>query len=329
MKVLIASVFAAGREPTPPREVAALAAAVRDAGHDVDTLVLPVGADDARLQEEILALRLLEIGHASDRLITLRFPACVLRHPDHVAWCLTGPPAAPARVDVASAHGRTVEFAQAAAGRALQWVGRVYAATPRLAALLTDPPDVVPAVLSLPWDAADAPPGVAPAGHLYAEWPAARAGLLCDAVATLGAGTTLVCAPPPGARWREEAEREAEAHGVGHRVRFAADERERREALAGAVAAVAAVPGDATGRIADEAASLGVPCVALDDTAAADAIAPDATGLVVAADADALADALRGLVASPTRARALGGAARAGLAARTGTWHDVAEELLR
>lgn len=61
-----------------------------------------------------------------------------------------------------------------------------------------------------------------------------------------------------------------------------------------------------------EAAATGKPIVATDATGARDAVVHGETGLVVPVrDADALAEALEQLLASPERARAMGGAARA------------------
>lgn len=332
MRILVASAFVPGVDPTPPREVAGLIGALGALGHEAAPVVLPVSAGHAGLQEEILAFRLLEIAHMADRVITLRFPSSVLRHGEHIAWC-TGSAPQPAAGDpgtgATDVGRRTTTFAWEAERRALAGALRVYAATTQVAERVGAHRNVSASVLPVPWDDATPPAGVVRAGHVYSEWPGPRAGLLWDAVAHAH-DLAVVVAPAPASAAGEEAQRDVVTRGIADRVRFVAGEPARREALATAAAAVALRAAEPTGDMVDEAASLEVPCIACDDAGAnADGVVHDTTGLVTAADAVALAGAMAALSTAAGRGRAMGGAARAHLINRTGTWDAVAEELAR
>jgi len=56
------------------------------AGHEVDTLRFPFVSETAAMMDQILALRLLDLGEAADRLICIRPPSYVLQHPRKVLW---------------------------------------------------------------------------------------------------------------------------------------------------------------------------------------------------------------------------------------------------
>lgn len=60
---------------------------LRAAGHMVDRFLLPYERNILSLPEQILAYSLLEI-HSCDLLITVGYPACVLRHPNKVCYLL-------------------------------------------------------------------------------------------------------------------------------------------------------------------------------------------------------------------------------------------------
>jgi glycosyltransferase involved in cell wall biosynthesis len=59
-------------------------------GHEADTVELPFTPDCARLDQQIVALRCLDLsaagGSAVDRLITIGYPAYAIPHPNKVAW---------------------------------------------------------------------------------------------------------------------------------------------------------------------------------------------------------------------------------------------------
>lgn len=59
---------------------------LRRHGHDVETLKLPFRSSTPVVLEQMLALRLMDIGEQADRLICIRPPAHLLRHPNKVLW---------------------------------------------------------------------------------------------------------------------------------------------------------------------------------------------------------------------------------------------------
>jgi glycosyltransferase involved in cell wall biosynthesis len=70
-----------------------LVAALAEAGHEAELVTMPFKWYPAeRIPEAMLAARLLEVGEwaggSIDRLIGLKFPAYLMRHPDKVLWLL-------------------------------------------------------------------------------------------------------------------------------------------------------------------------------------------------------------------------------------------------
>ncbi|MBC7980410.1 MAG: glycosyltransferase family 4 protein [Armatimonadetes bacterium] len=63
-----------------------LAATLRMRGHQVEEIYLPFSDHPDILMEQIMGLRLLEIGSSADRLIALRPPSYVLPHENKVLW---------------------------------------------------------------------------------------------------------------------------------------------------------------------------------------------------------------------------------------------------
>jgi glycosyltransferase involved in cell wall biosynthesis len=55
-------------------------------GHEVDTLKLPFLSTTSLMLEQMLSLRLMHLGDRADRLICIRPPAHLLRHPQKVLW---------------------------------------------------------------------------------------------------------------------------------------------------------------------------------------------------------------------------------------------------
>jgi glycosyltransferase involved in cell wall biosynthesis len=63
-----------------------LAATLRTRGHQVEEIYLPFSDDPNTLVQQMMGLRLLEIGKSADRLIALRPPSYVLPHENKVLW---------------------------------------------------------------------------------------------------------------------------------------------------------------------------------------------------------------------------------------------------
>ncbi len=63
-----------------------LADALKARGHQVDTILLPVSEEPDALLEQMMAFRLIDLSQHGDRLITVRTPSHLLRHPNKVSW---------------------------------------------------------------------------------------------------------------------------------------------------------------------------------------------------------------------------------------------------
>jgi glycosyltransferase involved in cell wall biosynthesis len=55
-------------------------------GHEVETLKIPFQSWYPEMLDQMLALRLLDITESADRLITIRTPSYLMRHPNKVIW---------------------------------------------------------------------------------------------------------------------------------------------------------------------------------------------------------------------------------------------------
>jgi glycosyltransferase involved in cell wall biosynthesis len=59
---------------------------LKQRGHQVEALKLPFFSHPPAMLEQMLALRLLDVSHHADRLICIRPPSYLLRHPAKVLW---------------------------------------------------------------------------------------------------------------------------------------------------------------------------------------------------------------------------------------------------
>lgn len=121
---------------------------------------------------------------------------------------------------------------------------------------------------------------------------------------------------------------QAEAAGLGARVIFAGQVADVRQELAGADLFVLASRHEGYGMAFAEALSQGLPVVGCATGAAPDLIPPEAGVLVPCDDPEALAQALRGLIADPKRRSSMAAGARAAGAALP-TWAESAAALER
>jgi glycosyltransferase involved in cell wall biosynthesis len=86
MKVLIASTIVPFIEGGGTFIVDWLDAVLRERGHQVEVLKIPFWSQYHAMPSQMLALRLLDITSYGDRLIAIRTPAYLLRHPAKVLW---------------------------------------------------------------------------------------------------------------------------------------------------------------------------------------------------------------------------------------------------
>ena len=86
MKVLIASTVVPFLEGGGTFIVDWLETMLRRHGHDVETLRIPLMSNSLRLLDQMLAVRLMDLGTNADRLICIRPPSHLLQHPNKVLW---------------------------------------------------------------------------------------------------------------------------------------------------------------------------------------------------------------------------------------------------
>lgn len=86
MKVLVASTIVPFIEGGGTFIVDWLERTLRAHGHEVDVLKLPFWSNYREMPAQMLALRLMDISEHGDRLITIRPPAYLLKHPNKVLW---------------------------------------------------------------------------------------------------------------------------------------------------------------------------------------------------------------------------------------------------
>lgn len=86
MKVAVASTFVPFVDGGGRMIVSDLVAALRQRGHEVDTIAIPSSSAWDSILEQTLALRLLEVSRGSDVLIAIRPPSYALRHPNKRLW---------------------------------------------------------------------------------------------------------------------------------------------------------------------------------------------------------------------------------------------------
>ena len=86
MKVLVASTIVPGIRGGGTIIIDSLERALRDRGHEVDVLRFPFHSNEPEMLSQMLALRLHHVEDAGDRLICIRTPSHLLRHPAKVVW---------------------------------------------------------------------------------------------------------------------------------------------------------------------------------------------------------------------------------------------------
>ena len=86
MRVIIASTIVPFIEGGGTFIVDWLEHVLREHGHEVDVLRIPFHSYYPEMPAQMLALRLLDISQHGDRLIAIRTPSYLLRHPNKVLW---------------------------------------------------------------------------------------------------------------------------------------------------------------------------------------------------------------------------------------------------
>lgn len=86
MKVIIASTMVPFIEGGATFFVEWLEKTLLQHGHTVETLLFPYYGHYPTIFDQMLALRLLDLHDTADRLITIRTPSYLLRHPNKIIW---------------------------------------------------------------------------------------------------------------------------------------------------------------------------------------------------------------------------------------------------
>lgn len=88
MKIIVASAHVPFIRGGGTQIVEDVRDALREAGHTVDVVSLPVWESPTEIPAQLLAMRLFDIASSGDRLIAIRTPSHLLRHPAKIVWFL-------------------------------------------------------------------------------------------------------------------------------------------------------------------------------------------------------------------------------------------------
>jgi glycosyltransferase involved in cell wall biosynthesis len=86
MRVLVASTFVPFIEGGGRMIVRDLVSAVRERGHEVDTVEIPFISVWDKMLEQMLAIRMMDVSDSADVLVAIRTPSYLLRHPNKRLW---------------------------------------------------------------------------------------------------------------------------------------------------------------------------------------------------------------------------------------------------
>jgi len=86
MRIVIATSVAPFVDGGSTCIVESLGSELKARSHDVEILRFPFSEDYAEVLHQLLALRLFDLSQDCDRLITIRTPSHLLKHPNKIAW---------------------------------------------------------------------------------------------------------------------------------------------------------------------------------------------------------------------------------------------------
>jgi glycosyltransferase involved in cell wall biosynthesis len=316
---------------------------LRDAGHEVDTVLVPFASDQPTMSQQMLALRLLEISQASDLLIAIRTPSYLLRHPNKVVWFLhhhrpsfdlwsTGYRDLPRTEDGIRQRRHLLD----ADNVGLREAKRVFSNSQVVADRLLRFNGVRAEVLYPPLGRPDGyrsegfgdyvfcPSRIA---HVKRQW------LLVESMAHVRSGARLVIAGHPDAPVHVELlESLVAEHGLEDRVVLLTDwisEERKRELFARALAcAYVPLDEDSYGYVSLESFHSRKPVITCVDSGGTLELVEDGvTGRVVEGDPMAVAEAIDGLYADPAGARRMGEAGYERMGDLNISWPHVIERL--
>ncbi len=345
MKVAVASTFIPFIEGGATKIVNDLVHALREHGHEVETLELPFDSQPDAQLEQMLALRLLTVSDYAERLIAIRTPSYLLRHPHKVVWFIHHHRGAydlwgtPYQDIPATPSGSALRRAiHAADGLGLREARAIFANSKVTAQRLKRFNDIDASVLYPPLPDGEEPASAPPEDfvvYVSRVTNHKRQWLAAEAMAHVRSGVRLVIA---GAfDWDAERlhlGRTIEEAGVGDRVSVIGhwiSEEEKSDLLARCLG-VLYLPydEDSYGYPTLEAYRAGKPVVTCSDSGGTLELVTDGvTGLVAAPEPAELGAAIDRLAAGRRAAAEMGSAGRARIDALGISWDAVLEALLR
>ncbi|MFI4989749.1 MAG: glycosyltransferase family 4 protein [Solirubrobacterales bacterium] len=344
MRVLIATTYVPFVEGGSRIMVRDLTRALREHGHEVDTVEIPFVSAWEQMLEQMLAIRMLDVSASSEVLIAIRTPSYLLRHPNKRLWFIHHHRGAydlwgtqwqdiPATPEGLSVRRSIV----AADDRYLREARRIFTNSQIVSDRLREFNDLDSEVLYPPLGEPDR--FVCRPAEDYFFYPSRILGhkrqlLTVQAAARMQSGARLVIAGVPDDENQLSAlEREIDEQGLHGRVELMPrwiSEEEKASLIAGSIG-VLYVPflEDSYGYVTLEAFQAHKPVVTCSDSGGTlELIEDSVNGVVAAPEPAALAAAMDRLHADPTAAAQMGRRAHETLLHKRIDWNHVVSSLV-
>ncbi len=321
-----------------------LVSAIRERGHEVDTVEIPFVSVWDRMLEQMQAIRLMDVSDAADVLVAIRTPSYLLRHPNKRLWFIHHHRGAydlwgtPYQDIPSTPEGLAVRHAVVAADEIyLRESRKIFTNSQIVADRLRDFNGIEGHVLYPPLGEPDR--FVSGPAEDYVFYPCRITGhkrqhLAVEAAAHLATDARVVIAgaadSPEQLRPLQET---IERHGLQDRVQVIArwiSEEEKAELIAGSIG-VLYIPflEDSYGYVTLEAFQAHKPVITCSDSGGTLEIIEDGeNGFIVAPEPLALAAAIDRLRSDPQAAVAMGEHARETLRVKDINWDRVVTSLL-
>jgi glycosyltransferase involved in cell wall biosynthesis len=325
MRIVVASTYVPFLKGGGTKIIEDLSAALTTAGHQVETVMIPMSSYWPRIPEQTLAIRLLDLtescGNRIDRLIAVRYPSYALSHPEKVVWCVHHHRAAydmwgtpwsdmPDTPEGCAARRMTMQSDKIY----LREAKKVYTISRNVSGRLRAFNGIEADGVLYPPLPGDHPYAPGPFGDYFVYisrlYPPERQELAIEALRYCRPGPRLVIVGSPDVPQHLEKLRErARDFGVEDRVWFVgwASEVQKAELLAGSRGALFLAYDEDYGYATLEALHSGKPVITCNDSGASLELVEDGfNGLVTEPDPRAVAEAMDRLWADRIEAEALG-----------------------
>lgn len=343
MKVVIASAHVPFIVGGGTRIVDDLDRALSAAGHTTEIVSLPVWETWDQLPAQLLAFRLIDIHASADRLIAIRTPSHLLRHPSKVVWFLHHHRGAydlwgTEYQDIPdTTEGRLVRsLVMKSDDLAFAEAQAIFANSPTTRERLRKFNGIDAPVLYPPLSSADDYYCNANEGYVFLPSrinTIKRQSLAVQAMSHVRSGTRLIIAGPPDTpQALENLERLIEEHNLKDRVTLLSrwiSEQEKRDLFANCLGCLF-IPydEDSYGYVGLEACHSRKPLVTCTDSGGVTSLVVDEkTGFIVEPSPHEIGEAIDRLAADPRQSREMGQNAHQQLAILGISWHRVVEAL--